>query len=77
MSMKNSNDTSWDRTSDLLICSTTHSEYIYIYIYINITILIYSCVQTEYITLYKNMFCLFTVLVIKVVIEEVYSAVLW
>ena len=24
MSMKNSNDTSWDRTSDLPICSTAH-----------------------------------------------------
>ena len=38
-----SNDTSWDQTSDLPICSTAPYIYIYIYIYI-VTPVILLCV---------------------------------
>jgi len=49
MSMKNSNDTIWNRTSDLLICSTAPEPLCYrgppyIYIYRAFSIYIYICV---------------------------------
>ena len=42
MSMKNPNDTIWNRTSDLPICSTAH-VCMYVCIYVRMYVYMYAC----------------------------------